>query len=165
MPQTILIFIICTVYSVLPGSWLVLFFGLVYFVLGSFIYKYQLLYAMDHRQHSTGKAWPIVCNRVILGLVVFQIAIAGDLALKSAIKRSILIIPLLMGTIWFSYFYRKSYEPLMKFIALRSIVRNDRFDGADRGESRYDSETDHGRTVDEAEETGMRFINPNLIIP
>ena len=120
---------------------------------------------MDHRQHSTGKAWPIICNRVILGLVVFQIAIAGDLALKTAIKRSILIIPLLMGTIWFSYFYRKSYEPLMKFIALRSIDRNERFNGDDRGESRYDSETGHGRTVDDAPETGKRFINPNLIIP
>ena len=165
LPPTILIFIICTVYSVLPGSWLVLFFGLVYFVLGSFIYKYQLLYAMDHRQHSTGKAWPLICNRVILGLVVFQVAIAGDLALKTAIKRSILIIPLLLGTIWFSYFYRKSYEPLMKFIALRSINRDGRFDGTDRGESRYDSETDHGRTVDESPETGRRFINPNLIIP
>lgn len=165
LPQTILIFIICTVYSVLPGSWMVLFFGLIYFVLGSFIYKYQLLYAMDHRQHSTGRAWPIICNRVVLGLVVFQLAIAGDLALKTAIKRSILIIPLLSGTIWFSYYFRKTYEPLMTFIALRSIDRKGHFDGTGRGESRYASETDHGRTVDEEEETGLRFINPSLTVP
>ncbi len=120
---------------------------------------------MDHRQHSTGRAWPIICNRVILGLMVFQVAIAGDLALKSAIKRSILVLPLLFGTIWFSYYYRKSYEPLMKFIALRSINLGGRSEGTRRGESRYDSETDHARTVDDSPETGLRYINPSLIVP
>lgn len=165
LPQTILIFIICTVYSVLPSSWLVLFFGLVYFVIGSFIYKYQLLYAMDHRQHSTGRAWAIICNRIIVGLIVFQLAMAGVLALKLAIKRSVLIIPLLLGTVWFAYLYRRTYEPLLKFIAIRSLHHEAGSDGITRGESRYDSETDHGRTVDEDEETGLRYINPSLIIP
>ena len=53
----------------------------------------------------------------------------------------------------------------MKFIALRSINRSGHFDGGYRGETRYDSETDHGRTVDETPETGLRYINPNLIVP
>ncbi|KAK4984685.1 hypothetical protein LTR28_002278, partial [Elasticomyces elasticus] len=43
LPQTILIFIICTVYSVLRESWKVLLSGLAYFMIGSFVYKYQLL--------------------------------------------------------------------------------------------------------------------------
>lgn len=92
LPQTLLIFIICTVYSVLQSSWLILFFGLVYFLIGSFIYKYQLLYAMDHRQHSTGQAWLIICNCVVVGLIFFEIAMAGLLALRTAFYRSILII-------------------------------------------------------------------------
>ena len=165
LPQTILIFIICIVYSVLPGSWFVLFFGLLYFLLGSFIYKYQLLYAMDHRQHSTGRAWPIICNRIVLGLVVFQLAMAGILGLSLAIKRAVLIVPLLAFTIWFIVFYQKTYEPLMKFIAIRSLTHEPPFGAFQPGESRYESETAGGRHVDEDEETGLRYINPSLILP
>lgn len=142
-----------------------LFFGLLYFLIGNFIYKYQLLYAMDHRQHSTGKAWTIICNRVVVGILVFQIAMAGVLALKTAILRSLLILPLLVGTVWFMVYYQRSYEPLMKFIALRSLHRDEIPGAVAPGESRYDSETAHGRDVDEDEETGLRFINPSLIIP
>ncbi|KAL2868742.1 putative DUF221 domain protein [Aspergillus lucknowensis] len=124
IPQTILILVICVVYSVFPSSWLICLFGLVYFTIGNFIYKYQLLYAMDHRQHSTGRAWPMICNRFLVGLVVFQLAMAGTLALRTAITLSLLIVPLLGATVWFSYFFTQSYEPLTKFIALKSIYRD-----------------------------------------
>lgn len=52
----------------------------------------------------------------------------------------------------------------MKFIALRSLHRDDLPGLVTPGESRYDSETSHGRDVDEDEETGLRYINPSLII-
>ena len=89
----------------------------------------------------------------------------GQLALLSAIKRSVLIFPLLFGTIWFFYFYRRTYEPLMKFIALRSLHNEDQGDQTSLAELRYNSETNDGRAVDEDEETGLRYINPSLIIP
>ncbi|KZF26830.1 DUF221-domain-containing protein [Xylona heveae TC161] len=173
LPQTMLIFIICTVYSVLPSSWLVLSFGLIYFSIGAITYKYQLLYAMDHRQHSTGRAWTIICNRVILGLIVFQLAMAGVLALKTAFKRSALILPLIIGTIWFSYFFSRSFEPLTLFIALRSIHRPDHPDTyvsensftqalGHRVDPSAENGAPRGRTVDEQRETGLRFMNPNL---
>ena len=165
LPQTILIFIICIVYSVLPASWFVLFFGLLYFIIGSFIYKYQLLYAMDHRRHSTGRAWPIICNRIVLGLVVFQLAIAGILGLNLAVYRAVLVVPLIAFSVWFIVYYRRTYEPLMKFIAIRSLNHDPPFGAIPQGESRYESETTHGRDVDEDEETGLRYINPSLILP
>ncbi|OQE28342.1 hypothetical protein PENSTE_c003G00025 [Penicillium steckii] len=124
IPQTILILIICVVYSVFPASWLICLFGLVYFFIGHFIYKYQLLYAMDHQQHSTGRAWPMICNRVFVGLVVYQLAMIGVLALRKDITRPLLLLPLLGFTVWFSYWFGRNYEPLMKFIALKSIDRN-----------------------------------------
>ena len=89
----------------------------------------------------------------------------GQLALLSAIKRSALILPLFIGTIWFFYFYRRTYEPLMKFIALRSLHNEDQNDGISVGESRYNSETNDGGAVDADEDTGLRYINPSLIIP
>ncbi|KAL3496478.1 hypothetical protein BJX62DRAFT_193332 [Aspergillus germanicus] len=121
IPQTILILVICVVYSVFPSSWLISFFGLIYFALNHLIYKYQLLYAMDHRQHSTGRAWPMICSRVLVGLVVFQAAVAGTLALRAAITLSLLVVPLLGTTVWWSYFFTREYHQLMKYIALRSI--------------------------------------------
>lgn len=149
----------------LPGSWFVLFFGLLYFVIGGFIYKYQLLYAMDHRRHSTGRAWSIICNRIVLGLLVFQLTMAGILGLSLAIKRALLIVPLLAFTVWFTVFYQKTYEPLMKFIAIRSLNHDPPFGAIAQGESRYESETSGGRDVDEDEDTGLRYINPSLVVP
>ncbi|KAF1987675.1 DUF221-domain-containing protein [Aulographum hederae CBS 113979] len=174
LPQTILIFMICIVYSVLQSSWQVLLAGLAYFVIGYFCYKYQLLYAMDHRQHSTGKGWTMICDRIIVGLIVFQLTMAGQLALLSAVRRSLLVIPLILLTWWFSIVYGRSYKPLMEFIALRSIKRGseqediavleeDEPTGYD-GQARRVS-TGERQTIDEVREGGLRFINPSLIMP
>jgi calcium permeable stress-gated cation channel len=176
IPQTIFIFMICVVYSVFPSSWLICFCGLVYFFLGHFIYKYQLLYAMDHQQHSTGRAWPMICSRVFMGLVIFQIAMIGVLALRRAITRSLLLVPLLAATVWFTYFFAHTYEPLMKFIALRSIDK-DRPDDNNSGESVSPPpllsppsglDRDSLPILIGGREIGLRlkkYVNPNLTIP
>ena len=129
---------------------------------------------MDHRQHATGKSWIMMCDRMLVGLVVFQLTVGGQLGSKGALIRGALIIPLLIGTVWFSYTYNRTYRPLMRFIALRSVRRAEQTDypaytdedlPEDMARWRYDSETQHGRTVDENRETGLRFINPSLISP
>lgn len=165
VPQTVLVFIICLVYSVLDGSWLVLLSGLLFFLIGSFVYKYQLLYAMDHRQHSTGRAWPMICNRVFVGLIVFQIAMSGWLALRKAFICALVIAPLLVGTVWFNVYFQRTFDPLMKFIALRSIGRDNILNMPTPPESRWNIDTDRERTIDTDPETGLRYINPNLVAP
>ncbi|KAK3702359.1 hypothetical protein LTR37_014933 [Vermiconidia calcicola] len=127
LPNALLIFIICMVYSVLRSSWQVLLAGLIYFAFGHFVYKYQLLYAMDHRQQATGHAWVMICDRVFVGLLFFQFATAGQLLLKQAIPRAVLIIPLIIATIWMNIVYGRTYKPLMKFIALRSVRRGEQY--------------------------------------
>jgi energy-coupling factor transporter transmembrane protein EcfT len=149
---------------------MVLFFGLIYFVFGYFTYKYQLLYAMDHPQHSTGGAWPMICYRMLLGLGVFQLAMAGVIALKSAFTAAALVVPLIPFTIWFSYYFGRTYEPLTKFIALRSIRRENNADVNIADENLgIDHPPGHIRrgstTIDEAREKGLRFVNPSLIVP
>ena len=165
LPQSMLIFVVCTVYSVLPSSWTINLFGLIYFVIGHFIYKYQLLYAMEHRQQSTGRAWPMICNRVILGLVFFQIALTGILALKSAFTASLFVVPVIVATIWFTIYFQRTYFPLMMFIALRSIDKPLPAPMPAPTESAWDRDTDQGRAVDDSEETGLRYVNPNLVSP
>ncbi|GAB7366864.1 hypothetical protein MBLNU230_g1033t1 [Neophaeotheca triangularis] len=121
LPSALLIFIIALVYSVLRSSWQVLLASLAYFTLGHAVYKYQLLYAMDHGQHSTGAGWGMICDRIFVGLVFFQLTTAGQLLLKQAVTRSLLMVPLVIATVWFCVVYGRTYKPLMRFIALRSV--------------------------------------------
>ncbi|KAK8207182.1 hypothetical protein IWZ01DRAFT_438804 [Phyllosticta capitalensis] len=163
LPNTILIFIICTVYSVLRSSWMVLLAGLLYFMIGHFVHKYQLLYAMDHRQHSTGRGWLMICDRVIVGLILFQLTMAGQLALKRAFWRSASLTPLVIATLWFWHVYSNSYRPLMKFIALKSLRRAERTDHSLHHFLGH--RHDEHPTVDEVQERGQEYVNPSLVMP
>ena len=176
IPQTILILIICIVYSVFPSSWLICLFGLVYFTVGELIYKYQILYAMDHHHHSTGRAWPMICSRIFVGMAVFQIAMIGVLALKRAVTRSLLLLPLLVMTVWFSFYFSSNYEPLMKFIALKSIDRSNHPRSGELSPSPPSSVFSPPSGLDRdaipigvgGQDLGLRlkkYVNPNLILP
>lgn len=114
----------------------------------------------------------MMCDRIIGGAVLFQITIAGQLALRKAFKRAVLVAPLVFGTIWFLYVYARTYRPLMKFIALRSLHSPHQSDlGRDIQEeavlsSREGRRVPAGRlTLDEARERGLRFENPSLVMP
>ncbi|KAK3393340.1 hypothetical protein B0H63DRAFT_425229 [Podospora didyma] len=172
LPTALLVFILCLVYSVLQGGFLVLGLGLAYFSLGYFTYKYQLLYAMDQPQHATGGAWRMICYRIMLGLVVFQLTVSGYLALKFAFTLALLIVPLLLATLWYSYAFRGKFEPLTRFISLRSIKRGEDPGGNAILDEDFGGEGERERelirrlsTVDEDREKGLRFVNPNLIVP
>jgi hypothetical protein len=120
---------------------------------------------MDHQQHSTGKGWVIIVDRIIVGLLVFQVTMAGQLALRSAFRRSVGIVPLVALTLWFSFEFSRSYVPLMTYIALRSIRRAEHGEEErTQGQNAADS-SERRMTLDESRELGLRFINPNLVIP
>lgn len=121
LPQHILILIITMIYSVTSTK--IVTAGLVYYILGYYTYKYQLLYTMVHPQHSTGQAWPMIFRRVCLGLVLFQITMAGTLALEHAFILSILVVPLIFMTLFVAYNFEKDYLPLSFFIALKAIKK------------------------------------------
>ncbi|RKF81917.1 Calcium permeable stress-gated cation channel 1 [Golovinomyces cichoracearum] len=170
LPSAILVYILCIVYSILPAGYMVLFFGVIYFINSYYTYKYQLLYAMDHPQHATGGAWPMICYRILLGLGVFQIVMAGIIALKNQIYAAGLVVPLIPFTIWYSYYFARTYHPLMKFIALGSIRGKECIDLGNSGEGNeiYNSIDDrHGgfKTIDEDREEGLLFVNPNFTMP
>lgn len=170
LPSAILIFILCIIYSILPAGFLLLLFGLIYFVMGYFTYKYQLLYAMDHPQHATGRVWSMIIYRIIIGLGIFQVAMAGVIALKQEFTAAVLVLPLLPFTIWLSYYYGRTYEPLTKYIALRSIRQEGDTDLNIAGEDiAFERPVGHIRrgstTIDEDREKGQKYVNPSLIVP
>lgn len=151
LPQPILVLIITFVYSILPRGRLILVFGWIYFVVGYFTYKYQLLYAMDHPQHSTGQAWSMIFYRVVVGLIIFQLAMAGFLASQQAFVRSLLVVPLIVAGLVSMYRWEENWGRLSRFIALRAVKEPERV----RVEE----------THDERRERGLVFINPSLVSP
>ncbi|KAH3670945.1 hypothetical protein OGAPHI_000656 [Ogataea philodendri] len=119
LPQHMLIFIITIIYSVISTK--ILTSGLVYFVFGYYVYKYQLVYSMVHPYHSTGKLWPIVFRRVCLGMFFFQLQMFGTLALEQSFILAALVVPLLPTTIIVLVFFNRNYVPLLFYIALDAI--------------------------------------------
>lgn len=119
LPQHLMIFIITLIYS--PISTKILISGLVYFILGFYTYKYQLVYSFVHPFHSTGKAWPIIFKRVCLGVFVLHIQMFGSLALEQSFILAGLILPLFPVTLMALVFFDRNYKPLLYYIALDSI--------------------------------------------
>ncbi len=106
----------------------------------------------------------------MLGLGVFQLVMAGIIALRSAFTPAALVVPLIPFTIWYSYYFGRIYEPLMSFIALRSIRREDDADiniaDEEIGIHRPPGHTRRASTtIDEHREEGLKFVNPSLVVP
>lgn len=119
LPQPMMYFVIILIYSVLSTKILVC--GLIYFVLGLYVYKYQLVYSMVHPYHSTGKVWPIVFRRVCLGLFFLHLQMFGELVLQTSYVSAGLMVPIFPTTIMALIYFDRTYEPLLHYIALDAI--------------------------------------------
>ncbi|ODV66190.1 DUF221-domain-containing protein [Hyphopichia burtonii NRRL Y-1933] len=167
LPQPILILVVTITYSVMSTK--ILTAGLVYFIVGYFVSKYQLLYACVHPPHSTGKVWPLVFRRVILGLLIFQLTMVGVLALEKAFVCASFLAPLPILTLGFLWNFQKNYIPLSIFIALRSIENNelpyhdDEEFVIDSAQSVSTSNTNRMRTLDERREFNQSYQYPHLV--
>ncbi|KAG6039865.1 hypothetical protein E4U41_001942 [Claviceps citrina] len=186
LPTALLVFNLCLIYSVLVEGWVILIFGVIYFGLGYFTFKYMLLYAMDQPQHATGGAWRIICYRIVVGLLVFEIVMVGQIASFQAFIQSAAVLPIIPFTIWYSYYFSRQFEPLTKYIALRAIKnggqRSDEGHTEEAVEEEEEEEEEEevsddglprfhpqllrrGSTLDELRERGLTFVNPSLITP
>ncbi|KAF7549624.1 hypothetical protein G7Z17_g6271 [Cylindrodendrum hubeiense] len=173
LPTALLVFNLCLIYSVLKLGLVILVIGTIYFGLGYFAFKYMVLYAMDQPQHATGGAWRIICQRIIIGLVVFEVVMFGQIATLTAFVQSIFILPLVPFTIWYSFYIKERFEPLTKYIALRAISTGEESEEEAVSDDTFDDEGSpparrilrRGSTLDEYREKGLTFVNPSLIVP
>ncbi|KIL92626.1 hypothetical protein FAVG1_03806 [Fusarium avenaceum] len=174
LPTSLLVFNLCIIYSILHSGFIILVMGIIYFCLGHFAFKYMLLYAMDQPQHATGGAWRIICYRVIVGLIVFEVVMVGRIAAWKGFIQSVCVLPLIPFTIWYTYYIKRRFEPLTKYIALRAVrADQDPDDAAALDDAFQDEEVQRpsqtilrrGSTLDEYKEKGLQFVNPSLIAP
>lgn len=188
LPQPILILIITIIYSVFSAK--IVISGLLYFIIGYNVYKYQLMYSVVHPPHSTGQVWPIFFRRIIVGLLLFQLTMTGTLATyHDGYILAMTLIPLPLATIGVLLNFQKHYLPLSFFIALRAFYNareEERCianaeetigDGAFTPVHERHSSTEstdvlttpvqriRSRTVDETREQNLTYAYPYLIQP
>jgi len=70
---------------------------------------------------SQGQAWPITFIRLIWGVVIFLLFMIGIFTLRTPWILSTLLVPLLAGTVAWSWYVDKSFKPLSKYVGLSSV--------------------------------------------
>lgn len=184
LPQPILILIVVILYSVISSK--ILFFGALYFAIGYYVYKYQLMFSMVHPQHSTGRSWVTIMRRVIVGVILFHLTMTGILVLQGAFLLATMLAPLPIATLMYWYNFEEDYVPLSSFIALTAIESS----GSETSSSAV-SLTSHteneppstgaadleaaalsrqpqrvrrntSKTLDEERERNLKYVNPNV---
>lgn len=159
LPQPILILIIVLLYSIMSSK--ILFFGAIYFLIGYYTHKYQLMFSMVHPQHSTGRSWVIIFRRFMVGIIFFHITMTGILALHKAYILATLLTPLPILTLAFWYNFEDDYVPLSYFIALTAIETTGSGNTSLLNED-MEYHAAGGITLDEEREKGLLYINPNV---
>ncbi|KAJ6568448.1 hypothetical protein B0H10DRAFT_2164417 [Mycena sp. CBHHK59/15] len=130
-PQAILMFVITMLYSVTQP--LILIFGAIYFGNAYVVYKYKLLFVFYKPYESQGQAWPLTFVRLIWGVMIFLIFMTGFFLLQNTYASSklsyfitILLAPLLVGTLLWSWYVDKALKPLGEFVSLSSVFEVER---------------------------------------
>ena len=123
LPHPLLTLVITLIYSVISTK--IVSAGLIYFIIGYYVYKFNLVYNYVHPQHSTGKVMPIIFRRVILGLLLFQLTVAGSLVLEKSWVLAMCLAPLPLITLMILWYFQDKLQPLSVFIALRAIEIDD----------------------------------------
>lgn len=96
---------------------------------------------------------------------------SGVLALESAFVEAAFVIPLMIFTVWYGYYFRQRFEPLTRFIALRSLRAPAPLIHVEDSDSEINTPhssqgvTTRTSTVDEDREKGLKFVNPSMVMP
>ncbi|KIK63926.1 hypothetical protein GYMLUDRAFT_241156 [Collybiopsis luxurians FD-317 M1] len=123
-PQAILMFTITLLYSVVQP--LIVIFGAIYFGVAYMVYKYKLLFVFYKPYESQGQAWPLTYVRLIWGVLIFLVFMTGFFLLSESFILSFLLVPLLAGTLFWSWWMHKKLTPLSEYVNLSSVFEVER---------------------------------------
>jgi hypothetical protein len=118
-PQSILVFVITIIYSVIQP--LILVFGAIYFGIAYVVYKYKLLFVFYKPYESRGQAWPITFHRLLWGVIMFQLFMTGIFTLSKHFVLSSMMAPLIGGTVLWGWYMDRIFEPLSSHVSLSSV--------------------------------------------
>ncbi|ORX83949.1 DUF221-domain-containing protein [Anaeromyces robustus] len=117
----LLIFVIVLTYCCI--SPLILIFGLIYFIAAYIIYKYQFLYIHYPKYETYGVYAPMIVNRCMTGLIIFQFTMVGIISLKTESLYGIYVGPLIPLSFLVLWWFKKAFEGHVSFLSLETISR------------------------------------------
>ncbi|KAK9767380.1 hypothetical protein K7432_002865 [Basidiobolus ranarum] len=112
----VLLFIVILTYSTI--SPLITIFGTLYSLIGYTIYRHHLIYVYRTRYDSGGSSWPVLFQRLLWGLILFQLTMTAVLSLKDVKWLSGLTFPLVFITMLFGYFCEQNLTRYAKVLSL-----------------------------------------------
>ncbi|KAJ3239020.1 hypothetical protein HDU78_003085 [Chytriomyces hyalinus] len=118
-PIHILIFIIALVYSVVAP--IILLPATIYFGLGYLVYRNQLLFVYVKEWEAYGRHWTMAFSRIIIGLIIFQITMAGMFLIKGANYCSIVPVLLIPTTVIFHAHCMETFQKRTRIIPLDQL--------------------------------------------
>lgn len=117
----LLIFVIVLTYSCI--SPLILIFGCIYFIVAYIIYKYQFLYIHYPKYETYGRFAPMIVNRCMTGLIIFQFTMIGIISLKTESLYGISVGPLIPISFLAIWWFKKAFEGHVSFLSLETISK------------------------------------------
>ncbi|KAI8608083.1 hypothetical protein BC830DRAFT_39856 [Chytriomyces sp. MP71] len=118
-PIHILIFIIGLVYSVVAP--IILIPTAVYFGVGYLVYRNQLLFVYVKEWEAYGRHWSMAFTRINIGLIIFQITMAGMFLIKGANYCAIVPLILIATTAIFYQHCKETFEKRTRIIPLDQL--------------------------------------------
>jgi len=108
LPEAALIFIIAFTFGTIQPMMLI--FAALYFFTIYFSKRYSLLWISVNPYQTGGGFWPLLYNRIMIGVIVGQLCVLGLFALKEQPIQAILMVPLIIISIGYWYRYSGLYE-------------------------------------------------------
>ncbi|KAJ1785217.1 hypothetical protein LPJ59_006196, partial [Coemansia sp. RSA 2399] len=100
-PYPLLVFTIAMVYSSFSPP--VVLGAVVYYAIGYPVMKYLLLYVYFRPFESAGMAWPKVCRRMILSVILYQVVMLAFVVVKGGGWYTFSMVPVILVYLWFFY--------------------------------------------------------------
>ncbi|KAJ2306779.1 hypothetical protein IWW54_004628, partial [Coemansia sp. RSA 2705] len=101
-PYPLLVFAVAMVYSTFSPP--VVVGAVIYYAIGYPVMKYLLLYVYFHPFETAGMAWPRVCRRMILAIMLYQAVMLTFVVVKGGGWYTFSLVPPLVLYAWFFYF-------------------------------------------------------------
>ncbi|KAJ2694894.1 hypothetical protein GGH99_000444 [Coemansia sp. RSA 1285] len=107
-PYPLLVFTIAMVYSSFSPP--VVVGAVVYYAIGYPVMKYLLLYVYFRPFETAGMAWPKVCRRMILAVILYQVVMLAFVVVKGGGWYTFSLVPVILAYLWFFYHVGWSLE-------------------------------------------------------
>jgi len=87
------------------------------------VYKYQFLYIHYPKYETYGRYAPMLVNRCMTGLIIFQVTMVGIISLKTESYYGIYMGPLIPLSLIAVWWFKKAFEGHLLFLSLETISK------------------------------------------